>query len=101
VEGRAQYDTPTDITLAMLRFQRASDGLNTGILAWHRLGKSSPYCFCLAKIMISTVDARKLIFLLQVELTPSFGVHGTSMLGKERKKNIHTLLKVNTQKHSD
>jgi neutral ceramidase len=35
-EERAQYDTTTDTTLTMLRFQRASDGLNTGILAWHR-----------------------------------------------------------------
>jgi neutral ceramidase len=39
-EERAQYDTSTDTTLTMLRFQRASDGLNTGILCWHRYGTS-------------------------------------------------------------
>lgn len=33
---RAQYETTVDTTLTMLRFQRASDGLNTGVLAWHR-----------------------------------------------------------------
>jgi neutral ceramidase len=33
---RAQYDTTVDTTLTMLRFKRASDGLNTGILCWHR-----------------------------------------------------------------
>jgi len=35
-EERAQYDTTTDTTLTLLRFQRASDGLNTGVLGWHR-----------------------------------------------------------------
>ena len=35
-EERALYDATVDTTLTMLRFQRASDGLNTGILAWHR-----------------------------------------------------------------
>ncbi len=33
---RAQYDSNVDTTLTMLRFQRASDGLNTGVLCWHR-----------------------------------------------------------------
>lgn len=33
---RAQHDTTVDTTLTMLRFKRASDGLNTGILCWHR-----------------------------------------------------------------
>jgi neutral ceramidase len=33
---RAQYDTSTDTILTMLRFKRASDGLNTGVLCWHR-----------------------------------------------------------------
>jgi neutral ceramidase len=31
---RAQYTDDTDKTITMLRFKRASDGLNTGILAW-------------------------------------------------------------------
>jgi neutral ceramidase len=35
VEERAQYEYDVDKTLTMLRFRRASDGLNMGILAWH------------------------------------------------------------------
>lgn len=31
---RAQYTDDVDKTITMLRFQRASDNLNTGILAW-------------------------------------------------------------------
>lgn len=31
---RALYSDDVDKTITMLRFQRASDGLNTGILAW-------------------------------------------------------------------
>ncbi|KAE8441917.1 hypothetical protein EG329_004175 [Mollisiaceae sp. DMI_Dod_QoI] len=38
---RAQYDTNTDTMLTMLRFQRASDGLNTGVLAWHSVHGTS------------------------------------------------------------
>ncbi len=38
---RALYDTTTDTTLTMLRFQRASDGLNTGILGWHSVHGTS------------------------------------------------------------
>lgn len=34
-EERALYEYDVDKTLTMLRFQRASDGLNIGILAWH------------------------------------------------------------------
>lgn len=34
-EERAMYDSPTDQTLTMLRFQRASDGLNMGVLTWY------------------------------------------------------------------
>lgn len=32
---RAKYTTDVDKTITMLRFKRESDGLNTGILAWH------------------------------------------------------------------
>ncbi|TVY80554.1 Neutral ceramidase [Lachnellula suecica] len=38
---RAQYTDDTDKTITMLRFQRASDGLNTGILAWHSVHGTS------------------------------------------------------------
>ena len=31
---RAQYSDDVDKTITMLRFKRASDGLNTGVLAW-------------------------------------------------------------------
>jgi len=34
---RAKYKYDVDKTLTVLRFQRASDGLNTGILAWHNV----------------------------------------------------------------
>lgn len=34
---RAKYTYDVDKTLTMLRFQRASDGLNTGVLAWHNV----------------------------------------------------------------
>lgn len=33
-EERAQYDAETDITMTLLRFQRASDGKNIGVLSW-------------------------------------------------------------------
>jgi len=33
---RAKYASNVDTTLTLLRFQRASDGLNTGVLGWHR-----------------------------------------------------------------
>ncbi|UKZ76600.1 hypothetical protein TrVFT333_004307 [Trichoderma virens FT-333] len=33
-EERAQYDAETDITMTLLRFQRASDGKNIGVAAW-------------------------------------------------------------------
>lgn len=35
-DERAELGTTTDTILTMLRFQRASDGLNTGVLCWHR-----------------------------------------------------------------
>lgn len=35
-DERAKYDATVDTTLTMLRFKRASDGLNTGVLCWHR-----------------------------------------------------------------
>ncbi|CZR64169.1 probable neutral ceramidase precursor [Phialocephala subalpina] len=38
---RAQYETTVDTTLTMLRFQRASDGLSTGVLAWHSVHGTS------------------------------------------------------------
>ncbi|TVY87592.1 Neutral ceramidase, partial [Lachnellula willkommii] len=38
---RAQYTDDTDKTITMLRFKRASDGLNTGILAWHSVHGTS------------------------------------------------------------
>lgn len=34
-EERAKYEYDVDKTLTMLRFQRASDSKNIGILAWH------------------------------------------------------------------
>ena len=34
-EERALYPYDVDKTLTMLRFQRASDGLNIGVLSWH------------------------------------------------------------------
>ncbi|KAL6806639.1 Neutral/alkaline nonlysosomal ceramidase [Trichoderma sp. SZMC 28013] len=33
-EERAQYDSETDITMTLLRFQRASDNKNIGVLTW-------------------------------------------------------------------
>ncbi|KAK4077119.1 uncharacterized protein Triagg1_4086 [Trichoderma aggressivum f. europaeum] len=33
-EERAQYGSETDITMTLLRFQRASDGKNIGVLTW-------------------------------------------------------------------
>lgn len=33
-EERAQYSAETDITMTLLRFQRASDGKNIGVLSW-------------------------------------------------------------------
>ncbi|KAL2065485.1 hypothetical protein VTL71DRAFT_3155 [Oculimacula yallundae] len=38
---RAKYDSTVDTTLTLLRFQRASDGLNTGVLAWHSVHGTS------------------------------------------------------------
>ncbi|KAH8667503.1 Neutral/alkaline nonlysosomal ceramidase [Tricladium varicosporioides] len=38
---RALYSDDVDKTITMLRFQRASDGLNTGILAWHSVHGTS------------------------------------------------------------
>jgi neutral ceramidase len=38
---RAKYDTDVDKALSVLRFQRASDGLSTGILAWHSVHGTS------------------------------------------------------------
>lgn len=34
---RARYKDNVDKTMTVLRFQRASDGLSTGILAWHNV----------------------------------------------------------------
>ncbi|CZS98142.1 related to ceramidase [Rhynchosporium agropyri] len=38
---RAKYDSTVDTTLTLLRFKRASDGLNTGVLAWHSVHGTS------------------------------------------------------------
>lgn len=38
---RAQYDATVDTTLTLLRFQRASDGKNTGVLGWHSVHGTS------------------------------------------------------------
>jgi neutral ceramidase len=38
---RAQYEYDVDKTLSMLRFQRASDGLNIGMLSWHAVHGTS------------------------------------------------------------
>lgn len=40
-DERAQYEYDVDKTITMLRFQRASDGLNLGILAWHAVHGTS------------------------------------------------------------
>lgn len=40
---RAQYDSPTDQTLTMLRFQRAADGRNMGVLTWYPVHGTSMY----------------------------------------------------------
>lgn len=40
-EERAKYSDNVDKALTVLRFQRASDGLNTGILAWHSVHGTS------------------------------------------------------------
>ncbi|KAI7786068.1 neutral ceramidase [Diaporthe eres] len=40
---RALYNSPTDTTLTMLRFQRASDGLNMGVLTWYPVHGTSMY----------------------------------------------------------
>lgn len=42
-EERAQYSSSTDQTLTMLRFQRASDGLNMGVLTWYPVHGTSMY----------------------------------------------------------
>ncbi|CAN8098074.1 unnamed protein product [Discula destructiva] len=42
-EERALYDTTVDETLTMLRFQRASDGLNMGVLTWFPVHGTSMY----------------------------------------------------------
>lgn len=42
-DERAQYDSATDQTLTMLRFQRASDGLNMGVLTWFPVHGTSMY----------------------------------------------------------
>lgn len=42
-EERALYETSTDQTLTMLRFQRASDGLNMGVLTWFPVHGTSMY----------------------------------------------------------
>lgn len=42
-EERALYDTTVDQTLTMLRFQRASDGLNVGVLTWFPVHGTSIY----------------------------------------------------------
>jgi neutral ceramidase len=34
-DERANYEYNVDKGLTMLRFQRASDGLNMGVLSWH------------------------------------------------------------------
>ncbi|KUI69634.1 Neutral ceramidase [Cytospora mali] len=42
-EERALYDTSTDTTMTMVRFQRASDGLNIGVLSWYPVHGTSMY----------------------------------------------------------
>lgn len=42
-EERAMYNSSTDQTLTMLRFQRASDGLNMGVLTWYPVHGTSMY----------------------------------------------------------
>jgi neutral ceramidase len=41
VDERALYEDDVDKTLTMLRFQRASDGLNIGVLSWHSVHGTS------------------------------------------------------------
>ncbi|CAG8951865.1 hypothetical protein HYFRA_00005669 [Hymenoscyphus fraxineus] len=38
---RAMYSSDVDKTITMMRFKRASDGLNTGVLAWHSVHGTS------------------------------------------------------------
>jgi neutral ceramidase len=40
-EERAEYEYDVDKTITMLRFQRASDGLNLGFVAWHAVHGTS------------------------------------------------------------
>ncbi|KAH8802726.1 neutral/alkaline non-lysosomal ceramidase [Xylogone sp. PMI_703] len=40
-EERAKYEYDVDKTLSMLRFQRASDGLNIGVLTWYAVHGTS------------------------------------------------------------
>lgn len=42
-EERALYNSSTDQTMTMLRFQRASDGLNMGVLTWYPVHGTSMY----------------------------------------------------------
>lgn len=38
-DERAKYEYDVDKGLTMLRFQRASDGLNIGVLSWHAVSE--------------------------------------------------------------
>ncbi|KAF4125605.1 neutral ceramidase [Geosmithia morbida] len=40
-EERGRYDSPVDTTLTLLRFQRASDGKDMGVLTWHAVHATS------------------------------------------------------------
>lgn len=40
-QERARYSTDVDTTLTLLRFQRASDGKDLGILTWHAIHATS------------------------------------------------------------
>ena len=42
-EERAQYNTTTDKTLTLLRFKRASDSKNIGVLTWYPVHGTSLY----------------------------------------------------------
>lgn len=42
-EERAQYSDSTDKEMTVLRFQRASDGKNMGILTWYPVHGTSVY----------------------------------------------------------
>lgn len=73
-EERALYDSSVDQTLTMLRFQRASDGLNVGVLTWFPVHGTSMYVSTTAMYALT---AQPVIFALGSLLSETFtrGAH--------------------------